>query len=125
MFTYKATLDRVIDGDTVDLHVDLGFSITIHERFRLAGIDTPELRPRKGTPKQRAAEKVKAKTAKGYVEGFLSNAKEIHITTEKGKGKYGRWLGVLTVTMPKGNEVNVNEWLVDFGLAKRYGGGKR
>ena len=46
MYTYKAKLDRVVDGDTVDAHIDLGFDITIHKRIRLAGIDTPESRTR-------------------------------------------------------------------------------
>ncbi|GAG20500.1 unnamed protein product, partial [marine sediment metagenome] len=44
MYTYRAKLDRVVDGDTVDLFVDLGFNICIKDRFRLLGIDTPELR---------------------------------------------------------------------------------
>ena len=46
MYTYKANLDRVVDGDTIDAHIDLGFDITIHKRIRLAGIDTPESRTR-------------------------------------------------------------------------------
>ena len=46
MYTYAARLVRVVDGDTVDLDIDLGFHITVRERFRLAGIDTPELRDR-------------------------------------------------------------------------------
>ena len=44
MYTYKAKLDRVVDGDTVDANIDLGFDISIHKRIRLAGIDTPETR---------------------------------------------------------------------------------
>ena len=46
MYTYKAKLDRVVDGDTIDANIDLGFDITIHKRIRLAGIDTPESRTR-------------------------------------------------------------------------------
>ena len=46
MYTYKAKLDRVVDGDTIDAHINLGFDITIHKRIRLAGIDTPESRTR-------------------------------------------------------------------------------
>ena len=53
MYTYKAILDRVVDGDTIDAHIDLGFDITIHKRIRLAGIDTPESRTRDLEEKKR------------------------------------------------------------------------
>ena len=46
MYTYKAKLDRIVDGDTIDAHINLGFDITIYNRRRLAGIDTPESRTR-------------------------------------------------------------------------------
>ena len=46
MYTYKAKLDRVVDGDTVDAYIDLGFDISVHKRIRLAGIDSPESRTR-------------------------------------------------------------------------------
>ena len=53
MYTYKARLDRVIDGDTIDANIDLGFDITVHKRIRLAGIDTPESRTRDLEEKKR------------------------------------------------------------------------
>ena len=53
MYTYKAKLDRVIDGDTVDANIDLGFDISVHKRIRLAGIDSPESRTRDLEEKQR------------------------------------------------------------------------
>ena len=46
MYTYKATLDRVIDGDTIDVNIDLGFDISVNKRVRFAGINTPESRTR-------------------------------------------------------------------------------
>jgi len=53
MYEYKAKLDRVIDGDTIDCHIDLGFNVTLKERVRLKGIDTPETRTRDLEEKKR------------------------------------------------------------------------
>ena len=53
MYTYKAKLDRVVDGDTLDANIDLGFDITVHKRIRLAGINTPESRTRDKEEKKR------------------------------------------------------------------------
>ena len=85
MYTYKATLRRVVDGDTVDLDVDLGFYMTAALRFRVLGVDTPELRG--GTDETKA----KAREAKAFVEAELSKATRIYIATEKADS-FGRWL---------------------------------
>tara|TARA_R110002012_G_scaffold38092_1_gene106414 strand:- start:6249 stop:6602 length:354 start_codon:yes stop_codon:yes gene_type:complete len=117
MYTYKAKLDRIIDGDTVDAHIDLGFDVTIHKRIRLAGIDTPESRTRD------LEEKAKGLAAKARLEELLKE--ENFVLESKEVGKYGRVLGTLHI-YPEGNlPVNVNETLVKEGYAVEYNGGKK
>ena len=112
MYTYKAKLDRVVDGDTVDAHIDLGFDITIHKRIRLAGIDTPESRTRDLEEKARGlASKDKLIELLGDGD-FILESKEV--------GKYGRVLGTLLV-----DDVNINDTLVEEGYAVEYWGGKK
>jgi|TARA_R110000824_G_scaffold159471_1_gene333853 micrococcal nuclease len=87
MHEYSATVVRVIDGDTVDVDIDLGFDCWIRkQRIRLSGIDTPESRTR---DKQ---EKIYGLAAKKYVQGFLALNTVVTIKTVE-KGKYGRYLG--------------------------------
>ena len=112
MYTYKAKLDRVVDGDTVDANIDLGFDITIHKRIRLAGIDSPESRTRDLEEKQRGL------ASKDRLIDLLKDGK---FTLEsKEVGKYGRALGILTV-----GETNINKTLVEEGYAVEYWGGKK
>ena len=112
MYTYKAKLDRVVDGDTIDAHIDLGFDITIHKRIRLAGIDTPESRTRDLEEKARGlASKDKLIELLGDGD-FILESKEV--------GKYGRVLGTLLV-----DDVNINDTLVEEGYAVEYWGGKK
>tara|TARA_R110002012_G_scaffold108185_7_gene250667 strand:+ start:172 stop:516 length:345 start_codon:yes stop_codon:yes gene_type:complete len=112
MYTYKAKLDRVVDGDTVDAHIDLGFDITIHKRIRLAGIDTPESRTRDLEEKKRGlASKDKLVELLGDGD-FVLESKEV--------GKYGRVLGTLLV-----DNININDTLVEEGFAVEYWGGKK
>jgi len=88
MRTYNAKLVRVIDGDTVDLKIDLGFDIWISERVRLKDIDAPEVRTRD------LQEKEKGLQAKAFVEEqFEKNGEEIIVHTEYNRGKYGRTIG--------------------------------
>ena len=112
MYTYKAKLDRIIDGDTVDAHIDLGFDITIHKRIRLAGIDTPESRTRD------LEEKAKGLASKDRLVELLEDGE--FVLESKEVGKYGRVLGTLHV-----DDVNVNETLVQEGFAVEYWGGKK
>ena len=112
MYTYKAKLDRIIDGDTVDAHIDLGFDITIHKRIRLAGIDTPESRTRD------LEEKAKGLAAKARLEELLEEKN--FVLESKEVGKYGRVLGTLLV-----DDVNINETLVEEGFAVEYWRGKK
>ena len=112
MYTYKAKLDRVIDGDTVDANIDLGFDITIHKRIRLAGIDTPESRTRD------LEEKAKGLASKDKLIELLGNGD--FVLESKEVGKYGRVLGTLLV-----EDVNINDTLVKEGYAVEYWGGKK
>ena len=117
MYTYKAKLDRIIDGDTVDANIDLGFDISVHKRIRLAGIDSPESRTRD------LEEKEKGLASKARLEELL---KDGEFTLEsKEVGKYGRVLGVLLVDDVNNNFINVNQTLVEEGYAVEYWGGKK
>lgn len=106
MFTYNAIVERVIDGDTVDVHVDLGFDIWHSVRLRLSDIDTPETWTDEG------------KAAKTFVKDALEG-QDVVITTHK-TDKYGRYLAEIFY---RGN--SFNKMLVDMGFAVPYDGGKR
>lgn len=112
MYTYKAKLDRIIDGDTVDANIDLGFDITIHKRIRLAGIDTPESRTRDLEEKKKGLASKQRLTELLGEGDFVLESKEV--------GKYGRVLGTLLV-----DDININETLVEEGFAVEYWGGKK
>jgi len=112
MYTYKAKLDRVVDGDTVDAHIDLGFDITIHKRIRLAGIDSPESRTRD------LEEKKKGLASKDRLIELLGDGDFILQSEEV--GKYGRVLGTL-----HNADLNINKTLVQEGFAVEYWGGKK
>ena len=126
MYTYKAKLDRVVDGDTVDAYIDLGFDISVHKRIRLAGIDSPESRTRDLEEKQRGL------ASKDRLIDLLKDGK--FILESKEVGKYGRVLGTLFVEKTnddnlEANEqeykININETLVQEGYATEYWGGKK
>ena len=112
MYTYKAKLDRVVDGDTVDANIDLGFDISIHKRIRLAGIDTPETRTRD------KEEKTKGLASKSRLIELLKKGSFILESNEV--GKYGRVLGTLHI-----DDININETLVEEGFAVEYWGGTK
>lgn len=82
MYTYKAKIKRVVDGDTFDLDIDVGFHITMNVRVRLKDIDTPEIR---------GSERPQGLIAMYYVQELFENAKDILVSTSR-QGKYGRWL---------------------------------
>jgi len=104
MYEYKAKVTKVVDGDTVDCDVDLGFYMTAKIRFRLARINTPEVR---GTEKEDGL------VSKQWLIDFLnSHNNEIIVRTAK-TGKYGRWLGEIII-----GETNVNDELVKTGHAE-------
>jgi micrococcal nuclease len=113
MYQYKATLERVVDGDTLDITIDLGFKITTHQRIRLAGIDTPEIfSVKKDTPEHRLGME-----AKQFVENRLAaNNNKIIIETEKYTGKYGRYIGTIILA---DSEITLNDELVEKGFAQK------
>ena len=112
-FVYKCTLDRVVDGDTVDVNIDLGFKIILaKQRVRLAGIDTPESRTRD------LAEKKLGLEAKDLLEELT---KDGFVLESQGRGKYGRILGVLWDF----DDNSINEKLIESGLAVEYWGGTK
>jgi micrococcal nuclease len=116
MFEYRVkTLIAVIDGDTIDVEIDLGFDISITKRVRLAGIDTPESRT---TDKY---EKTLGLEVKALLKQQLTAAKTIVIKTEKpdSSEKYGRVLGWLYLD---GAETSFNETMVASGYAWSYMG---
>ncbi len=108
MYRYRVALDRVVDGDTVDLWVDLGFRVNMKLRFRLAGIDAPEMRG-----KTHAA----GVAAKNRLRSLIVGAGDgLTVATEK-TGKYGRWLA--TLYDADGN--SINQRMIADGHAKPYG----
>lgn len=109
MFEYKLVLDRVVDGDTVDGYIDLGFGIKVFKRIRLFGINAPETRTRD------AEEKKAGLRVKEWLTNALVDA-EIMVKTEKDStGKYGRVLGTLIV-----NDIDINALMLEMGLVKEY-----
>jgi micrococcal nuclease len=114
MYEYRVKkLTNVVDGDTIDVEIDLGFNVSYAQRVRLAGIDTPESRT---TDK---AEKVLGLESKEYLKLKLKDAKLIVIKTEKpdSSEKYGRILGWLYVD---GNTISVNDQMIEDGYAWGY-----
>ena len=114
---YSAKLQRVVDGDTCDALIDLGFDTWVKKRIRFFGVDTWESRTRN------LEEKKKGLEAKAYVKDLLENSDEgKFLLKSHGVGKYGRVLGELFV---KGHEQSVNELLKENGHASAYYGGKK
>ena len=113
MYDYTARVLTVVDGDTLDLSIDLGFNIWITQRCRLQGIDTPETRTLD------SAEKVLGLKAKAVLEGLVQTAKTVTVRTAK-EDKYGRVLVTLFLDL-----ININESLVASGYAWRYDGGTK
>ena len=122
MYTYNIKLDRVIDGDTIDAIIDLGFDVSIKKRVRFSGINTPESRTRD------LEEKARGLAAKDRVKQLLEGCNTIQLTSH-GVGKYGRCLGELHIDVVDGKEKmtleNVNKLLIKEGHAVEYHGGKR
>jgi micrococcal nuclease len=117
MYTYfVSSVDRVVDGDTVDVIIDLGFDLTKKERVRLAGIDTPESRTRD------LEEKAMGLEAKDHLTGMLEGADRLIVRTEK-DGKYGRMLGWFYKN--EESKYSINQIMIEQGYAWEYDGGKK
>ena len=116
MFEYRIKqVLKVVDGDTIDVDIDLGFSISYSQRLRLAGIDTPESRT---TDK---FEKTLGLESKEYLKSKLKDSKFIIVKTEKpdSSEKYGRILGWVYVN---GDAKSLNEQMIEDGYAWGYMG---
>ena len=116
LYSYKATVIRILDGDSVVLSADLGFKVFIEIPVRLAHIDTPELRS------SDEGEAARAMEAKQKLIELLADPNVIIRSFKPFKGdKFGRWL----VEIINSQGVNVNQMLLDLGLAVPYEGKKK
>ena len=114
---YSAKVVRVVDGDTADAMIDLGFDTWVKKRIRFYGVDTWESRTRN------KEEKVKGLAAKAFTKDLLENSDEgKFLLKSHGVGKYGRVLADLYF---KGHEQSVNQLLIENGHAYEYEGGKK
>ena len=112
MYEYNCTIVRVVDGDTVDVDIDLGFDTWRRgERIRLYGVDTPECRSRSATEKKAGL------LAKGFVMQMLHEGGTYKLTTKE-KGKFGRYLGTIKIN----GELTINAALISEHLAVPYSG---
>lgn len=117
MHEYRCKIVKIIDGDTVDVDIDLGFGVWLHkERIRMYGIDTPESRTRD------LEEKKYGLAAKEFLTNMLDDDGGIVLKTHKdGKGKFGRILGELWRTTNYADQ-SINEYMIEKHHAVRYMG---
>tara|TARA_R100001082_G_scaffold99882_1_gene68770 strand:+ start:138 stop:653 length:516 start_codon:yes stop_codon:yes gene_type:complete len=121
-YIYRAKLDRVVDGDTVDAMIDLGFNTWVKRRIRFHGLDTWECRTRN------LEEKKKGLAAKARTKELLTQvtSKPGYFRVKShGVGKYGRVLGELFIKDTEDNQININETLMEEGHAHSYHGEKK
>ena len=113
MYEYSCTVERVVDGDTIYVVLDLGFDILYKSRVRLYGIDTPESRTRN------LDEKARGKMAAAFLKDAIDNGTKIVIQTKlkDSRGKFGRVLGDVVV-----DGININQSMVDNYHAAAYFG---
>ena len=130
------SVDRIVDGDTIDVTFDLGFGICKSERIRVAGVDTPEKRTRNLEEKELGIEA--SEWLESQLEGAIAGEEDLVIRTELegGKGKFGRLLGWLYIGYPKcedngdctclcHKQISINEEMVEKGYAWEYDGGTK
>ena len=112
------SITKVVDGDTIDANIDLGFDISLTKRIRLAGIDSPESRT------TNLKEKALGLETKEWLKKTLEDAKDILIKTEKPDSteKYGRIIGHLFIN---GQETSLNNQMIEEGYALPYDGGTK
>ena len=121
-YIYRGKLERVVDGDTIDALIDVGFDIWIKKRIRYSGIDTWESRTRD------LAEKTKGLEAKARNKELLmevSSKSGYFRLKSHGVGKYGRVLGEIFIEDKEGKQYNINKTLISEGHAYIYEGGKK
>jgi|TARA_B110000495_G_C22977700_1_gene574417 micrococcal nuclease len=113
MYTYKAKLIRIVDGDTIDAEIDLGFDTIVRKRIRLYGINTPD------TKTKDLDEKAKGLASKQRLTELLDNEFVVETILNK-RGKYGRVLGVIYTISANNKRLNINEVLVNEGHAGKH-----
>ena len=121
-YIYRGKLERVVDGDTIDALIDVGFDIWVKKRIRYSGIDTWESRTRD------LAEKAKGLEAKARNKELLmevSSKSGYFRLKSHGVGKYGRVLGEIYIEDSEGKQYNINKTLISEGHAYVYEGGKK
>ena len=122
MYTYKISPLKVIDGDTIDAEIDLGFDIKVKKRIRFMGINAPESRTKD------LEEKARGLAAKDRVKQLLDGCENIQLKSH-GVGKFGRCLGEIFLDIIDWQEKitleSLNELLIKEGHAVEYHGGKR
>tara|TARA_R110002020_G_scaffold285453_1_gene500980 strand:- start:111 stop:446 length:336 start_codon:yes stop_codon:yes gene_type:complete len=109
MYQYNAVCERVIDGDTIDARIDLGFNVWTFVRIRLYEIDAPEARTRD------LEEKARGLRSKEYLKTTLDSSGGKFILKSHGVGKYGRCLGTIYI-----HGENINQRMIVEGYAKEY-----
>jgi micrococcal nuclease len=116
MYKYKCKLVRVVDGDTADVLIDLGFDTWRKSRLRFKGVDTWEKRTRD------KEEKVKGLAASAFTQKYLEMNEGNFVIQSYGKGKYGRVLAEIFI---EGEDKSLNQLLIENGHAYVYDGGKK
>ena len=121
-YIYRGKLERVVDGDTIDALIDVGFDIWIKKRIRYKGIDTWESRTRNLKEKAKGLE-AKARNKELLME--ISSKSGYFRLKSYGVGKYGRVLGEIFIEDKEGKQYSINETLISEGHAYIYEGGKK
>jgi len=111
VYEYNCKVKRVVDGDTVDVVIDLGFDVAYSSRVRLYGIDTPESRTRDKD------EKARGLISKDFLKSWLDKGSVVIRTRKDKKGKFGRILGEMVV-----DDININELMIEEHHAVKYHG---
>jgi micrococcal nuclease len=121
-YIYRGKLDRVVDGDTIDALIDVGFDIWLKKRVRFQGMDAWESRTRN------LEEKAKGLEAKARLIELLDKVSDkpgYFRIRSFGLGKYGRLLGEIFIMDKDGNQISINEQMISEGHAYVYDGGKK
>ena len=121
-YIYRAKLERVVDGDTIDALIDVGFDIWVKKRIRYKGIDTWESRTKDLDEKKLG---IAAKERNKELLESVSSKPGYFRLKSHGVGKYGRVLGEIFIKDIEGIEYNINETLINEGHAYIYDGGKK
>jgi len=114
MYEYKCFTMRVIDGNTIDAEIDLGFNVLVRQRIKLHGIDCPDIRSNDPATKERA-QQARSRLVELVGKQFYCN------TIMNKRGKIGRTLGHVYTMDSNDSRVDINQTLIDDGFANRYG----